>query len=196
VIDSIWLRRVIAYSEADTGGYDADHLTLLLEDQTEVLPYLILHARGFIQWPKSRVALAKAAANAPRARRGDAISAEPQLSEFRTELYEGIRQALAASAANRVPPAKPLSAAKPTGASKPKATPEAAELTTKGKRQARVQPEAEIKMELEPEPDSEPEVAPVTADLPCSADELSGLIKRIRFDEARGADSPSMFISR
>jgi hypothetical protein len=191
VIDAIWLRRIIAYSGADTGGYDADHLAMLLEDQAEVLPYLILRGRGFANWPKARTALARAAASAPRVRAGDAIGAQPPLSEFRTELYEGIRDALLASATNRPPVvAKPAGVVKPAVVRKPKTSPEPAGPTAKAEPKRRPEPEPEPETELGPTPD------PVAEKTPRTVEETLGAIRRIRFDEARAADSPSMFISR
>jgi hypothetical protein len=66
MIDPDWLRRVIAFAEADTKGLDAALLAALLDEPAEVLPYLFTRADGFAGWTKARAALTKAGANAVR----------------------------------------------------------------------------------------------------------------------------------
>jgi hypothetical protein len=57
MIDSNWFRQVICMAGADIQVADIDRLCGELGEDIELLPYLLLKAGGFAEWPLARAAL-------------------------------------------------------------------------------------------------------------------------------------------
>jgi hypothetical protein len=98
MMDVRWFAEVCAMAGLALTEREAEATAAVLAERDEVLPWIVIRAGGFSQWPQARQALAEAArgftrATTMRPERGD--DADP-VSPRRRELYDAMNTMLTA----------------------------------------------------------------------------------------------------
>jgi hypothetical protein len=98
MIDGDWFARICCLASPKILAQDQEALCKQLGEQEEVLPYLLVTAGAFADWPAARAAFRKALRSVVRTSR---VRREPGMSygreQSRAEMREAIREILSAT---------------------------------------------------------------------------------------------------